>query len=59
MRTEVLTPIELWATRSKVRAFGYLIGLALLISAGFTGTVGLLAGVAIHGPVPLAVASPP
>lgn len=59
MRTDAFTPIELWATRSKIRAFGYLIGLALLIAAGSVGAAGLLAGVVVHGQVGLVMGAPP
>ena len=59
MRSETLTPIELWAVRSKPRAFGFLLGLALCISGGLTGGAALLARIAAHGLTPEAVASTP
>jgi hypothetical protein len=59
MRRDHLTPIELWATRSKPRAFGFLLGLALCISSGLTGGAALLARIASHGFTPEAVASTP
>jgi hypothetical protein len=59
MRREVLTPIESWAIRSKLRAFGFLLGLALCISSGLTGGAALLARIAAHGLAPEAVASTP
>ncbi|HEX2116128.1 MAG TPA: hypothetical protein VHM01_17115 [Alphaproteobacteria bacterium] len=59
MRKEQFTPIESWAIRSKLRAFGFLLGLALFISASFTGIAVLLATIANHGLLPLAIASTP
>jgi hypothetical protein len=57
MRRREITPIEQWAMRSKPHAFGFLLGLALLISAGMTGAVSLLVSVAAYGLLPNAVAS--
>jgi hypothetical protein len=57
MQRDYLTPIELWAVRSKVRAFGFLLGLALCISSCLTGGAALLATIAAHGLTPEAVAS--
>jgi len=59
MRRERFTPIESWAVRSKSRAFGFLLGLALSISVSFTGVAVLLATVVSHGLLPLAIASTP
>jgi hypothetical protein len=59
MQTDRLTPIELWATHSKTRAFGFLLGLALVISGCLTGGAALLATIAQHGVTPQAVASTP
>ena len=59
MKRRDFTPIELWAVRSKPRAFGFLLGLALLISASLAGTTALLSMVATHGMLPLAAASTP
>jgi hypothetical protein len=59
MRREDFTPIEAWATRSKLRAFGFLLGLALSISLSFTGFAVLLTTIATRGLLPLAAASTP
>lgn len=59
MHRETVTPIELWAMRSKPRAFGFLLGLALCISGGLTGGAALLARIAANGLTPEAVASTP
>jgi hypothetical protein len=59
MRREGFTPIESWAIRSKFRAFGFLLGLALSISLCFTGFAVLLATIATRGLLPLAAASTP
>lgn len=59
MRKELFTPIETWAIRSKPRAFGFLLGLAVCISLFFTGTAVLLATIASHGLLPIAAASMP
>jgi len=59
MQRGYLTPIELWAIRSKLRAFGFLFGLALCISGSLTGGAVLLARIAAHGLTPEAVASTP
>ena len=59
MRREEFTPIEFWAIRSKPRAFAFLLAVALSISACLTGATVLLATVANHGVMPLAVASTP
>lgn len=56
METERFTPVERWAARSKGRAFAYLVGLALLISACLAGGAGLLAMVAKSGVIPPAAA---
>jgi hypothetical protein len=59
MRKERLSALELWATRSKAHAFGFLVGLALLISASLTGGAALLAMVVQHGiPSPAVAATP-
>ena len=58
MQRGELTPIEQWAMRSKPRAFGFLLGLALLISICLTGAASLLATIAAHGLLPTAIASP-
>lgn len=57
MRRGDYTPIEAWAVRSKPRAFGFLLGLALLISICSTMTASLLATIATQGLLPLAAAS--
>jgi hypothetical protein len=59
MRRELFTPIESWAIRSKPRAVGFLLGLAVCISLCFTGTAVLLATIASHGLLPIAAASMP
>ena len=59
MRRDDFTPIESWAIRSKVRAIGFLLGLALSIAVCFTGAATLLATIAHQGVLPLAVASTP
>lgn len=57
MQRGEFTPIEQWAMRSKPRAFGFLLGLALLISTCLTGAASLLATVATSGVMPPAIAS--
>jgi hypothetical protein len=59
MRQDHFTPIEQWAVQSKPRAFGFLLGLALVISVGLAGGTSLLVTVATRGLMPLAVASTP
>ena len=59
MHRDEFTPVELWAVRSKPRAFGFLLVVALGISVWLTGTASLLLRVAEHGIWPLAVASTP
>jgi hypothetical protein len=51
METPVFTPIERWAARSKSRAFTYLVGLALFISACLAGGAALLATIATPGSI--------
>jgi hypothetical protein len=57
MEMDGVTPIEQWAMQSKARAVGFLLGLAVLVSAGLTGVTTLLAAVASQGLLPAAVAS--
>ena len=56
MEAKTFTPIERWAARSKARAFTYLVGLALLISACLAGGAGLVAAIAKHGVIAPAAA---
>jgi hypothetical protein len=59
MRSERFTPIESWAIRSKARAFGFLLCVALSIAVFLTGATAVLVTVASQGVLPLAVASTP
>jgi hypothetical protein len=59
MEAEMFTPIERWAARSKTRAFAYLVGVALLISACIAGGAGVLARIVMDGAVAPAVALTP
>jgi hypothetical protein len=59
METGMLTPVERWAARSKGRAFAYLVGLALLISACLAGSAGVLALLTKSGVISPAAASAP
>lgn len=59
MQSERFTPMELWATQSKFRAFVFLLALGLTISSGLIGGVAALAKIANSGAFTSAVAAPP